>query len=229
MLILNSFTLSHRITNRDDRYLNDALQGVLRSTNYRGDISVTFPLEKRATIVMSDHPFNRYRTNRWIWWACVILQLWIIAWPVLWFMTKHWKVVSVEWPCRIYQRPDGGWPNSDEQVPGLVHEGISTAPPGTRGAGQARVAVMSEAAWVESWRAAIMRAAESRTQGMLYASDRDATNAIERRNAERDWEMRQQTPTALRESFADAALGFLRGASDTLRNSRMERGWGENS
>lgn len=226
---LLSFTLSHRITNRDEKYLREALHGVLRSTNYRGNISVSFPLEERAVVVMSDHPFNRYRTNSFIWWICVLLPLWIITWPVLWLMSQRWKVVSVEWPCRIFERPDGGWPNSDEEVPGLVHEGISEAGQGTRGAGRARVAVMTEAAWVEGWKAAIMRAAESRTEGTLYASDRDATNAIEQRNAERDDEARQRTRTALMGSFSNAAMGLFRGASDTWRNARMSRGWGGNT
>lgn len=144
-------------------------------------------------------------------------------------MSKHWKVVSVEWPCRIFERPDGTWPNSDEEFPGLVHQGISVAGPGTRGSGRARVAVMSEAAWVEGWKAAIMRAAESRTQGTLLASDRDATNAIEQRNADRDSEARQRTKTALLGSFADAAMGLVRGASETWRNARMSRGWGGNT
>lgn len=88
---------------------------------------------------------------------------------------------------------------------------------------------MSEAAWVEGWRAAIMRAAESRTQGTLYASDRDATNAIEERNAERDLEARQRTRIALLGSFADATMGLFRGASETWRNVRMSGGWGGNT
>ena len=224
-----SFSLSYRIVNRDDRFLTDALHGVLRSTNYRGSISVTFPLEHRAITVMSDHPLNRYRTNSCIWWVCVILPLWIVTWPILWLMTKNWEVVSVDWPCRIYQRPDGGWPNSDEDIPSLIHEGISLAAPNTRGTDGIRVAVMSEAAWVESWRAAIVRAAESRTQGTLTASDRDATSAIEQRNAERDWEARQKFRTAHLGSVAEAALGFIRGASHTWRNTRMSRGWGANT
>lgn len=202
---------------------------MLRSTNYRGKISVTFPLEQRATVVMSDHPLNRYRTNPYIWWACVILPLWIITWPVLWLMTKRWQVVSVEWPCRIFQRPDGGWPNSDEEVPELVHEGIGVAAHGTRGAGQARIAVMSEADWVDLWRAAIIRAAESQTHGTLCASDREMTRAIEQRNAERDYEASQQTRIVLMGSLPNAAMGLLRGASDSWRNSQLARGWGRNT
>ena len=50
--------------------------------------------------VMSDHWANRARTNVFIWWACVLLQLWIITWPALWFMTKRWEVVEVDFPFK---------------------------------------------------------------------------------------------------------------------------------
>lgn len=137
--------------------------------------------------------------------------------------------MNVEWPCRIFERPDGGWPDDDEEVPGFVHEGISEAGQSTRAVGRARVAVTTEAAWVEEWSAAIMRAAESRTKGTLDAADRDATNAIEQRNAEGYEEYRQRTRAAFLGSFSDAAMGLFRGASDTWHHARMSRGWGGNT
>lgn len=226
---LKTFTISRRVINRDDRYLIDALTGVLRSTNYRGSIGITFPLEDRATIVMSDHPINRYRTNRLIWWLCVIFQLWIITWPLLWLMTKHWEVVSVYWPCRIFVDEAGGWPNADEELAEVTHEG--TRPDGwdARGERDVRLAAMSEMSWVEDWRCAITRAAEDKRRGMLHISDKNAAQAAEQRNAERAWETRQRFITASKGGFVGAATGLLQGASDVWRDSRLARGWGGNT
>lgn len=207
----------------------DALTGVIRSTNYRGSISITFPLEDRATIVMPDHPINRYRTNRLIWWICIILQLWIITWPLLWLMTKRWEVVGVHWPCRIFEDEAEGWPNADEELSEVIHKGIRPDDWDVRRERDVRLATMSETSWVEDWRAAIVRAAEENRRGMLHISDKNAAKAAEQRNAERAWETRQRFPTASQSGFIGAATGLLRGASDVLRDSQLARGWGANT
>lgn len=223
------FTISRKVTNRDDRYLIDALTGVLRSTNYRGSISITFPLEDRATIVMSDHPINRYRTNRLIWWICVIFQLWIITWPLLWLMTKHWEVLSVYWPCRIFEDETGGWPNADEEHAVMIHEGTRPDDWDVRRERDVRLATMSEMSWVEDWRGTIMRAAEDKRRGILHISDKNSAQAEEQRYAERAWETRERFAPASQASFTGAAAGFLRGAGDVMRDSRLARGWGGNT
>ncbi|MCJ1464818.1 hypothetical protein MMC07_003432 [Pseudocyphellaria aurata] len=224
---LKTFTLIRQVVNRDDKYLTDALTGVIRSTNYRGSISITFPLEDRATIVMPDHPINRYRTNRLIWWSCIILQLWIITWPLLWLMTKHWEVVCVYWPCRIFEDEAKGWPNADEEHPEVIHEGIRPDGCDVRRERDVRLATMSETSWVEDWRAAIVRAAEDQRRGTLRISDKNAANTAERRNAERAWETQQRFATASQSRFVGSVTGLLRGESD--RDSRLALGWGANS
>lgn len=206
--------------------MTGALTGVLRSTNYRGRVSITFPLEDRATIVMSDHPINRYRTNKLIWWICVISQLWIITWPLLWLMTKHWEVLNVYWPCRIFEDDARGWPNSDEEHAEVIHEGIRPEDWDVRRERDVRLAIMSEMAWLEDWRRAIMRAAEDRRRGMLHIVDKNAAQAAEQRNIERAWETQQRLITSSQSGIIGAAAGLMRGASDVLRDSRLAQGWG---
>ena len=222
------FTISRQIINYDDKVLIDALNGVLRSTNYRGNINISFKVEDRATTIMSDHPLNHYRTNKVIWWTCIFLQLWIITWPVLWLMTRRWEMLYVDWPCRIYRRSDGSWPNMDEENPARIHEGVQSEAADAHATNNVRLAVMSEQEWVEGWRGAIVRAAEDRKQGRLYESDRRAATAVERRNAERRFESGQRAKDARRRGFVGATLGLISGAADTFRDFRMARGWGNN-
>ena len=135
----------------------------------------------------------------------------------------------MNWPCRIFEHPDTGWSNADEDFPERVHQGIRPDERNARNYRDFRLAVMSEMAWVEGWRGAIIKAAESRKQGMLYAADRDATRAVEQRNAEREWESRQRATLAAQGRFVNTALGLIRGASDALRDSQMAVGWGGNT
>lgn len=144
-------------------------------------------------------------------------------------MTKHWEVVSVYWPCRIFQDEAGRWPNADEELAVVIHEGTR---PDNWDAGRerdVRLATMSEMSWVEDWRGAIMRAAEDKRRGMLHDSDKNAAHAAERRNAERAWESLQRFDTASQDGIMGAAAGLFRGASDVWRDHRMARGWGRNS
>lgn len=135
-------------------------------------------------------------------------------------MTKRWEVVNVDWPCKIYQRSDGGWPNSDEANPELIHQGFDLAQLGIRGA---RVGVMTEGAWVKGWRQVIMRAAKSRTQGTLYSSDRDLSRAMEPRNAERGWKMHQQIRITDIQAVLDSAFELVHTVN---RISQVASGWG---
>lgn len=143
-------------------------------------------------------------------------------------MTKHWEVVNVNWPCRIYSS-GGALPNADEDFPDIVHEGVKPDDWDVIRDGEARIAVMSEKAWVEEWRIAIVRAAESRMQGMLYPVDKVHAMSVEQRNAERVVENRQRAAIASQGGFVDATLGLVRGVSDVFRESRLSGGWGGNT
>lgn len=179
---------------------------------------------------MSDHPINRYRTNPFVWWICVILQLWIITWPLLWLTTKHWEVVYVNWPCRIFATAEGQWPNADEESPRVIHEGRRPDGWDARRDHDVRLAAMSEMSWVSEWRGAIVRAAEDRWQGTLSPADKHAARDAEQRNAERAWETTQTANAAAQQGgIVGATIGLFRGASDVLRESRLSRGWGRDT
>ena len=102
-------------------------------------------------------------------------------------MTKHWEVVYVNWPCRIFQNAEGQWPNADEEYPGLIHEGRRPDGWDARRDHDVRLAAMSEMSWVNEWQGAIVRAAEDRWRGMLSPADKHAARDAELRNAQRAW------------------------------------------
>lgn len=132
------------------------------------------------------------------------------------------------WPCRIYGG-SGTLPNTDEDFPEIVHEGIKPDGWDVNHGGEARIAVMSEKKWVEEWRLAVVRAAENRMQGMLYPVDKVHAVSTEQRNAERILENRQRAAIASQGGFVDATLGLVRGVSDVFRESRLSGGWGSNT
>lgn len=151
----------------------------------------------------------------------MILQLWIITWPVIWMMTKKWEVVNISWPCRIYKDEDAGvsWPNADEEFPELIHEGIypTNGGPSSRGQDEVRFATMTEPTWVEIWRGAIARAALDRRNGVVLGPlDLEATRAAEEINA------RRATGTEL--NYRESSHGI----EPLLRAMRefSEQGWG---
>ncbi|KAI4290423.1 MAG: hypothetical protein L6R35_000289 [Caloplaca aegaea] len=201
-----SFTIARNVTQIDDGILTQRLTEVLRSTNYRGNISITYPVGCRATIIMSDHWLNRYRHNKYIWWACVLLQLWIFTWPLLWIMTKRWEVFTVEWPCRIYRQVDGSWPDSYEENTEGSHEGQPTDGPSVR------IATMNESEWTEHWRLAIQMGAESKKRGTLTDADRYAARAIQERARQR----REGSDFVTSDSngFLASAAGLLSGVQE---------------
>ena len=141
-------------------------------------------------------------------------------------MTRHWEVITVDWPCKIFQGADGRWPDADEEIPELIHHGKRPDHWIAAGGSDVRLATMSEMAWVEEWRGAIVRAAEDRRQGMLHGSDKDSARAAQQRHVERAREIGPQFTVAGAGGLMEAAVGLLRGASDVLRDSRMAGGWG---
>ncbi|KAL8813860.1 MAG: hypothetical protein Q9223_006877 [Gallowayella weberi] len=213
-----SFRISRTVTELERGTLTSLLTEAIRGTNYRGHIAVTYPVGNRATIIMSDHWINRYRGNIYIWWACVILQLWIFTWPLLLLMTKRWEVFSVEWPCRIYQHADGSWPWSYEFLPdNHIHEGIPTPYPNVR------IAQMKERDWVGQWRSAVQLAAESKKRGALTEADQRIAQEVEGRSRQRPAD---RTIVIQGSGIMEAASGLLGGVQGFMSQSQMANGWG---
>lgn len=226
--------MTRRITDLDNLYFIQELTNLLRSTNYRGYISVTLPVQDRATTVLSDHFINRYRYNVYIWWTCVILQLWIITWPVIWLTTMRWEVLSARWSCKVAgsdppdrQFIDPGWIVVQDNAPRRIERrpGESEAVQKQRNYQVARSQKTAVTAtdWVDAWRMPIIAAAEGRKQQTLTSADRLAARAVGERISQR---ARERTIDEEQGGFLGAASGLIRGVSDVLRDAEMARGWG---
>lgn len=95
---LRVFRLSRTVTGLDETHLRSRIEGLLRATNYRGHIAITFPVEDAHADIYTSHPVNRWRTTTWICWAFYLTFLWVLSWPLLWLATKRYAVVRAEWP-----------------------------------------------------------------------------------------------------------------------------------
>lgn len=94
---VKSFTYTRSLHNIDYDVLRRELTGHLRSLNYEGTISIEPLLLGSRITVYSPHWVNKLRNNAFVFYACVILQLWILTWPVIWLLEKRYEVVRSQW------------------------------------------------------------------------------------------------------------------------------------
>ncbi|KAJ4223430.1 hypothetical protein NW759_006064 [Fusarium solani] len=92
------FRLTRTVTGMDKEQLRSRLTGLIRSTNYKGKLTIEFPVADRAVDIYSSSRLNTWRLTTWICWIFYLTFLWIFAWPVLFFTTKRYQVVRAEWP-----------------------------------------------------------------------------------------------------------------------------------
>ena len=205
---LKSFTIHQRVLGRDDALLQRRIESVIRGTNYRGRLNVRFELDPYTVTITTPHWLNRLRHNSFLYWFCILTQLWILTWPVLFLLTKRWEVVDVEWPFR---KPKG----EPRQI--VTEEG------------QRRVVQdytygsESEEAWVKKWKSTI-------EDGIMSGQIQDqivqfVPNDPEGRAA-RDEAARRARAAEPTEGFAGGAMGLLRGIGNMVREDRDARGWG---
>lgn len=134
--MLRIFRLSRPVTGLDADYLKNRIEGVIRATNYRGHISVTFPIEDKNLDIYTSNWINKWRLKTWVCWIFYLTFLWIFTWPYLFFATKRYAVVRAEWP-------------------------FSTAD----AYGNKKYTTLSEEQWFEKWHVAIRRLVLDRFQG----------------------------------------------------------------
>lgn len=99
--MLRIFRLRREITGFDELHLKNRIEGLIRSTNYRGRISITFPVEDRNVDMYTTNRINQWRLTTWIRWLFYLTFFWIFSWPYLFFATKRYSVVKAEWPFSI--------------------------------------------------------------------------------------------------------------------------------
>ena len=93
----NRFTFTHTIEGLDIDRLDDEIRSYLRSINYRGKINISAFTPNSAVTVYSQHWINQLRNNKFVFWFCVIFQLWLVTLPLLWLLVHHYEVVHSVW------------------------------------------------------------------------------------------------------------------------------------
>lgn len=96
--MLRIFRLRRVVTGFDELHLKNRLEGLIRSTNYRGNISITFPIEDKNFDIYTSNRINTWRLKSSVCWIFYLTFLWIFTWPFLFFATKRYAVVRAEWP-----------------------------------------------------------------------------------------------------------------------------------
>ncbi|KAG5981007.1 hypothetical protein E4U55_003400 [Claviceps digitariae] len=140
---LKCFTMERRVEGYDWDMLRRRLEGLALATNYRGHVTISFPVRHSHVHVYNDCRINRWRLTKWIVMMCSITLMFIVTWPYLLFMTRRWETVTAEW--RLSE---------------------PTAVPGRR-----KYVTMSEEQWYNMWAAAVQRAMLERRRGILDQGD----------------------------------------------------------
>ncbi|RAH81978.1 hypothetical protein BO86DRAFT_312900 [Aspergillus japonicus CBS 114.51] len=94
---VKSFRFTRSIVGFDVATLRSLLISHLRSLNYHGNIDISITLANQELTIYSPHWINELRNNSFAYWFCIILQLWIITWPVIWFLEHRYDVVRAVW------------------------------------------------------------------------------------------------------------------------------------
>ncbi|KAI2246574.1 hypothetical protein LOZ11_005100 [Ophidiomyces ophidiicola] len=193
---IKSFTLHRDIVNWNFELIRREIISIIRMTNYRGVISVSPFIRQSRVTIYSPSLLNRLRTNSFVWWVCVILQLWIITWPLLILLERRYEIVRVEHHVSrgsVYASPggsEGGWV-------AMFSPAIKAAALGKR-TGEV-----------------VTKADIPRGEEML----RD----VQSQQLEQE---RQDRMIRGEATWADWVVGIVRGLSDMTRQWNTDRGWG---
>jgi hypothetical protein len=200
---IKSFMLKRQITNHDTKKLEQLLRSAIAETNYRGHLQVDWPMQHKKVIVYSPGLINQWRTTTWIRWVFYLTFLWVVSWPVLFFLTRKYEVAKVVYPYANIPTEDGG----------------------------SRVCtVMSEVDWYHRWESAIKRAAMARMvckDRCLDEEYRIATARADARGLIQDLQPRELPSTG--NAFADGAISFLGEGLRVAEGWNAQMGWGGDS
>lgn len=141
-----------------------------------------------------------------MYWFCIIFQLWIITWPILFFMSKRWAVVHVSWPYKRCE-PVPGQPGRSRWTP--VKE--------------------TEEQWAKRFTHTIQQGVLSRAvNGTVidYIAQDERWHEEDRQRRERERQARESEPQG---GLVGGALSLMRGVSNIVRENESARGWGYDS
>jgi hypothetical protein len=122
--------------------LEENLTSVIRNTNYRGHIQISFPIENPGLEVYSYHWINKARHNMIAIVLSVITATILFIWPIITLMTKRYDVVKHVWHFAV-----------------IAEDGTKS------------YASMSEAQLFNRWSKCIENNALRRRQGLLTEED----------------------------------------------------------
>ena len=197
---VKSFTLERKIINHDQKKLEQLLRSAIYETNYKGHVDIKFLSRYTKLIVYSPGKINEWRTTTWIRWVFYLTFLWIVSWPILFFLTRKYQVVKVNFQYADIPKDDGGNRNC---------------------------AVMSEVEWFHLWESTIKRAALARMvcdEACLDDAYRIATAQADARGLTSSMQPPQLPQTG--NAFADGALSFLGQGLRVAEGWNASRGWG---
>lgn len=98
---LKGFLLQRRVVGFDEEKVRQKLTALVRDTNYRGHLEVTFPMQDATVQVFNDARINRWRLTPWIVWMCIFTLMFLFTWPFLFFATKRFEVVTADWAYSV--------------------------------------------------------------------------------------------------------------------------------
>lgn len=197
--------------------MRNVLDSHIRELNYHGSLSFSYNIAQESVTVYSPHWINRLRANRYIWWIFVILQLWIISWPIIWVMEKRYELAHTRWYASL------SCPHQEADA--LAIEYASGRAPAQLG---------------EYWANAVKRAAWSKRCGdsnTLTRMDAERAQGLNmqqllgldgRTDSQAEQERRARVNNG-NAGFVDHMVGFVRGVGEVSQDWRLTMGWGNNS
>jgi hypothetical protein len=94
---LKCFVFRRRVVGFNYDTFRDNIDNLVRSTNYRGHINITFPENENRVELYNLCRTNRWRLTTWVIWLCVFTLTFLFTWPYLLLRTKRWEVVVADW------------------------------------------------------------------------------------------------------------------------------------
>ncbi|KAK0725217.1 hypothetical protein B0H67DRAFT_479523 [Lasiosphaeris hirsuta] len=141
---LKSMVLQRRFIGFDELFVRRRMIELVHSTNYRGHLQVEFPVRDQRVEVFNKCKINQWRLTGWIFWLCTLTLTVLFTWPYLFFRTKRFEVVRVDWAYSVVD---------------TSHDG------------RKKYASISEEQWYNMWGRAISRAVLQKQQSTLDQHD----------------------------------------------------------
>lgn len=139
---LKSFVLRRRVLGFDEDAVKERVACMVRDTNYKGHLQVSFLLRDETVEIWNDCRVNRWRLTKWICMLFYVSMLWLLTWPYLFCRTKKFETVTADW---YFSKDDGE--------------------------GRKRYVSLSESQWYNLWGRALAKAVLSKRQGTLNQQD----------------------------------------------------------